>query len=116
MAAKVKSIKKVPPVKAPKPVGVNNTTLAKIKRLFKRNQALNKELAKVKPLYQEKDLILEQLMELFVKVYSDRIVIRRSYTIGNQVFRLSTPLYDELKCRLQPKVWKSSASPTVVIE
>lgn len=111
--AKITSIKKAQPVKVSQ---TGNLTLNQVKTKFARLKAIQTELVKVKALYQEHDLLMEELLPLFIEIHPDRFEVKREFTLGNQKFRLEPHFFDAKKGTLLAKNWKSSAYPTVSIE
>ena len=101
--AKVKAIKPAQPVS---PLAAH---AASFKAAMSRLQEINKELAgPVKALYQEKDMLLEQILPLCIEVTADEFRIKRSFTVGSNTIHITPAFYDEVKKAIIGKGWKST--------
>lgn len=103
-------------LKSAKPVTAMTSHAASIKAKFARLKAIKAEKAKTKLLYQEEDLIYQEILPLFIEVHPDRFVILREFNIGSETFRLTPAFYDEIKGVIVSKAWKSVACPSMVID
>ena len=76
---------------------------------FAKLTAVQMKINQVKKLYQEHDLIMEELLPLFITVAPDSFTIKREVTIGDKKFRYNPYFYDEKKNKVLSKIWKSTA-------
>ena len=98
---------KVKAIKPSKPVSSLTSHAATIKAKFARLKAVKAEIGKIKALFHEHDLLMEQLLPLAIEVTPDQIIINRSYTIGSETHRFTPSFLDEVKGILVSKNWKS---------
>lgn len=83
--------------------------IAQLQLKLERVKQLREHLASVKPLYQEHDQLMAELMPLFIEVQDDKFIFNREVKIGGKTYKLSPNFYDEKHGQLVPKVWKSTA-------
>jgi hypothetical protein len=118
MAAKIvgKKLKTVQPAPPPSPVAQLGALQSGIQTKFARLKELRAEIAGLKDRYIEHDKLVEELMPLFIEVYPDKFVTKRSITIGSETYRYSPNFFDEKDAALKARVWKASAHKTGTIE
>ena len=90
--------------------------LQAIRDKFKALKEVRDKINAMKALYQEHDVIMAELMPLFINISADEFVIKREITVGNKKFRFTPYFYDEKKGQIGAKVWKSTAFPAGSIE
>lgn len=106
MAKKKKTTKKATPVDA----------LTALHQKFTRLKNLRRRIQTVKPLYQQYDALLQELLPLFVtRNESGDFVVKNQVSLGNKTYRLTPFFYDEKRGHVTAKVWKSSAFETFAI-
>ena len=87
-----------------------------IKAKFKKLKELRTQLANMKPIYQQHDALMAELMPLFITIEDDKFTIKREYVLGDKKYKLSPQFYDDKKGILVAKAWKSSAFPSISID
>jgi len=91
-------------------------TLTILQNKFQKLKEIQDSLAKIRPLYKEHDIIMSELLPLFIETTSDTFTVRRSITIGTRTYRFTPFFYDEKKSEVIPKVWKATAHEAGRIE
>lgn len=102
--------------KPAKKTAAQTNPVAELKQKLARIQEIRKELAKVKALYQEHDVLLTQVLPMFIDVQDDKFIIARSISLGGKKYDLVPYFYDPEKGTLVGKQWKSTAMNTVTID
>lgn len=90
--------------------------LQDIRDKFKKLKEIRDKINGMKTLYQEHDILMAELMPLFIEVTADEFIIKREITVGNKKFRFTPYFYDDKKGQIGAKVWKSTAFPAGSIE
>jgi hypothetical protein len=90
--------------------------LQAIRDKFKALKEIRDKINAMKTLYQEHDILMAELMPLFIDVSADEFVIKREITVGNKKYRFTPYFYDDKKGQIGAKVWKSTAFPAGSIE
>jgi len=90
--------------------------LQAIRDKFKELKALRTQINGMKALYQQHDILMAELMPLFIEIGADKFIIKREITVGNKKYRFTPFFYDEKKGQVGAKVWKSTAFESGSIE
>jgi hypothetical protein len=86
-----------------------------VQKALDRIAEIREELNSVKALYAEHDILVEDVLPLFIEMEDDKFIIHRSIKLGSKTYTLSPFFFDEKKGKLLAKVWKSTAFGTVAI-
>jgi len=86
--------------------------MSTIQSRFEKLKELQDKIASLKVLYKEHDVLMGELLPLFIEVYPDRIVTKREITVGTKVYRFTPFFYDEKKGEILTKAWKSVCHAT----
>jgi len=90
--------------------------LQKIRDKFKELKEIRAKLTGMKTLYQQHDILMSELMPLFIEMDADTFIIKRQIIVGTKKYRFTPFFYDEKKCMIAAKVWKSTAFESGSIE
>lgn len=90
--------------------------IANVQAKFEELEKVRKDITKLKSFYIKYNTLMEELLPLFIEVEPDRITLKRDLTVGNKKYRFTPFFYDEKKSMILPKVWKSCAFESGVIE
>lgn len=91
-------------------------SLQSIQAKFTQLKKLRAKIAQAKALYAQHDVLMEELLPLFIESNAEQFIIRREITIGTKKYRLNPHFYNEKKARVTAKVWKSTAFESATIE
>lgn len=97
----------------------NTNAVSGLKTLQKKFELLGKyqnKISEMKDVYKQHDLLMEELLPLFIEVEANQITVRREITLGSKTYRFNPHFYDPQKARVVSKVWKSTAFPSATIE
>jgi len=100
---------------APQEVSVQDQLTA-IQQKFDRLRELDTQIGAVRPLYEERTRLLQEVLPLFVRVEADQIILQRQITVGRRTVRLSPYWLDTRTNTIKDKVWKAAAFETFTLE
>lgn len=87
-----------------------------INKKFQELKKLRAQITSLKTLYMQHDVLMEELLPLFITVKPHQITIKRSIVVGDKKYRYNPHFYDVKKARIVAKVWKSTAFESGLVE
>ena len=86
--------------------------VSKVKKIKEIRSKINER----NKLFIEHDQLMSEVLQYFITMDSDSILINRKLTIGSQTIRLIPFFFDEKKGTIVTKTWKSTPHETFTIE
>lgn len=90
--------------------------LALIQQKFDRIRELDTQIQAVRPMYEERSRLIQEVLPMFMTIDADQITINRQLTVGRRTVRLSPYWLDTRTNTIKDKVWKAAAFETFTLE